>query len=463
MITNTDGLRPLLPLLLGLAAPVFAEQALHLLVGLVDTWLTGNLIEGNDAMAAIGLVAYLVWMLSSLCSAVSIGATAMIARYVGAGDIGAASRATQQALLLGLAVSLLVTGLVAIGITPFVSWMRLQPMAAKLTVDYLTILVPVIPALMVQQVGIASLRGAGDTVSGLLAMIVVNGVNAGLSTALAIGIPPFPKLGWRGLAIGTAAGYLVGGLLIATILYRGRKGLRIAGLGWNLDCSMMLRLLRVGVPGGVDRVAIVSCHLWYVSIITALGTFATAAHSLAIRIESLAYVPGTAFEVAAATLAGQSLGAGHRRRAVDSVLLCSLVCLLFMVTMGLIFFIGADPLTQFFAGQRADGAAAEAAQLLRLVAPALVPFSLMVVLTGALRGSGDTRWPLVISLIGFFCVRIPFAHWLAWSTIDVGGQSISGWSLGVRGAWMAMVADLLVRATLLGIRFLQGGWKDARV
>ena len=117
-----------------------------------------------------------------------------------------------------------------------------------------------------------------------------------------------------------ATGYAVAGALILTMLVHGRAGLRLRWRRLKPDPKMIRRILRIGVPGGVDMTAIVLCHLWFLSIVNSLGVLAAAAHGLAIRIESLGYLPGTAFQVAAATLAGQYLGAGDYRRASRSVL-----------------------------------------------------------------------------------------------------------------------------------------------
>ena len=139
---------------------------------------------------------------------------------------------------------------------------------------------------MVEVVGIACLRGAGDTVSGLIVMAVVNIINACVSFALAVGLGPLPAMGWEGLLIGTATGHICGATAVATLLVRGRAGfhLRIGPL--RPDWQMIRRILRVGIPGGVDTVGMILCHLFFVRVINQLGQLATAAHGVAIQIEA---------------------------------------------------------------------------------------------------------------------------------------------------------------------------------
>src|SRR5262249_8307814 len=155
----------------------------------------------------------------------SLGTLAVVARLVGAGERQQAAHVARQALLLGCVVAAIGVTLAAIYGGAFVVAMQLRGGAAELATQYIRILSPAIPFVMIEQVGTACLRGSGDTVSGLMARVVVNIVNALLSTTLILGLGPLPQLGWNGLAIGAAAGHCVGGLVILYCLVRGRGGL----------------------------------------------------------------------------------------------------------------------------------------------------------------------------------------------------------------------------------------------
>jgi putative MATE family efflux protein len=450
--------------MLRLAWPVLVEQILIMLVGLADLWLTGNFLQQKH-LAAIGLMSYVLWMIPCTFGAVAVGATAMTSRFVGAGQTQMAARVTNQAMILGSVFAVVVTAAVGLGGGAFCRLMQLPPEAAPLAARYLWLLTPVIPAMMVEQVGIACLRGAGDTVSGFVAMSLVNLVNIGVGACLVIGIGPFPRLGWEGLPIGTACGYLVGAVTVLGLLLLGRAGMRLRCQWLVPDRELITRLLRIGLPGGFDMVLVVSCHLWYLSIINSLGTLPAAAHGLGVRIESLAYLPGTAFSVAAATLSGQFLGAGDRRRASQSVLMACLVGGGLMVAAGVMFFFQGELLTSFFLGQATRETANLTVPLLKVVAVSMPSLALTLILTGALRGAGDTRWPLVFTMIGFLGVRIPGSYLLAWNEIPLPwlGITLIGWNLGVMGAWYAMVTDVMVRSILVAWRFWHGGWTRIQV
>lgn len=446
--------------MLRLAMPVLLEQILASLVMISDRVLTGHFFETPE-MAAITLTAYLLWLLHGIFYVLSTGATAMVARFVGARDRRAARQAANQALLMGavLALGVFVSG--SVFCEKLVMVLQLQGTAASAAVVYLRYVLYGVPFIMIEVVGIACLRGAGDMVPGLLVMAVVNVVNVGMSWALVLGLGPLPEMGWDGIALGTLCGYLVGGTLVLGMLLSGRSGLRIQRRRLKPDWNMCRRLLRIGIPGGVDALTIIACQLWFLSVINELGDLPAAAHGTAITIEALAFLPGVAFQAAAATMAGQYLGARQYGKAGRSVLMACLVGGGIMVALGVVFFTQADQLASNLVKADSAQVARQAAPLLRIVALGMPALALTMILTGALRGAGDTRWPLAFSLVGFLGVRIPGAYWLAFETVQVPltGWMVAGWGLGVVGAWYAMVADLVVRAALVSSRFGHGGWK----
>ncbi len=450
--------------MLRLASPVLVEQLLVMMVGLVDLWLTGNYLQ-RQHLAAIGLMSYVLWLIPSIFGIVAIGATALTARFVGARDEDAANRVTNQAFVAGTVLAIIVTAAVVCFKTQFVAMTQLSSDAAPLAVEYMAIISIIIPAIMIEVVGIACLRGAGDTFSGFLAMTAVNVVNIVVGASLVIGLGPFPRMGWPGLAIGTACGYVTGATIVLAMLIWGRSGLRLRWSLLRVDMDWIRRLLRVGLPAGIDQTAIVFCHLWFLSIINSLGTLSAAAHGLGVRIESLAYLPGIAFQVAAATMAGQFLGAGDRRRASRSVMMAVVVGGGMMSAAGVLFFFGGQWLTGLFLGQQAEEVADVTVRLLKIVAIAMPPFAFGTILTGGLRGAGDTRWPLLFTFVGFLLVRIPIAYYLAWDqfTVPIVGWKVAGMGLGVVGAWYAMLIDCFLRSIMVGWRFAHGGWQRVRI
>lgn len=445
-----------------LAGPVLVEQMLVMLVAFVDQWLAGRFLEAPH-LAAISLVWYVMWVVPTMFGMIAVGASALVARLTGANQMDDANRIVDQAFAAGgvlCVIAMLVSWWLA---EPFVAAMQLEPEAARLALRYFWFLIPFYPAVMIQQVGVASLRGAGDTLSGFIAMSIVNAINTIVGVALVTGAGPFPQLGWDGLAIGTTTGYLVGAIIVMSYLLRGRAGLKISRRCFRPEAEPIRRILRIGVPGGADLLSMTLCHLWFLAIINSLGTLEAAAHGLSVRIESIAYLPGIAFQVAAATMAGQFVGAGDPRRARQSVLQACLVGGAFMSTAGIVMFAFARPMTLFFLGQQTQDVAVVAAPLLRIVAYSMPFLAVLMIGASALRGVGDTRCMFAITLFGLLVIRIPFAYWFAMNEVQLfGGVEFAGLGFGVQGAWWAMVGDVVIRSLLVAARFLHGGWLKAR-
>jgi len=455
-------IRPVVRLVL----PVLAEQVLALSVGFTDKWLAGNLLEGPAYLAAVGLVAYALGFLPGLFALPSVAATALVARCVGAGDRAGARRAAAQAFLVGGALAAVV-GVAASLVGPaLVRGLGLPAESSALALEYLAIVLPALPAMMIIAVGVAVLRGAGDMVAGLVSMTVVNLGNAGASFALAAGLFGLPALGWKGLAWGTLVGYTLGAACTLLFLVRRDGFLRPSVADLRPDPRWLRRIAAVGLPAAADVLGNAFCHMWFLSIVNRLGDVDAAAHSLAITIESLAFLPGSAFGLAAATLSGQFLGAGEERRARRSVFLAAAGCVGLMSAMGCLFLAAAGPLAEWFvggAGRQAD-VAALTARLVRIVAFAQPPLAMLMVFSGGLRGAGITRPPLVVNFLGLILVRLPAAMLLAWPEVPLpGGGRLPGLGLGAVGAWYAMAADLACRGLAMAAIFTGARWTSARV
>jgi Na+-driven multidrug efflux pump len=296
-------------------------------------------------------------------------------------------------------------------------------------------------------------------------MAIVNAINMGASYSLAAGVGPLPELGWLGIALGTAIGHCCGGAMVLGLLIGGRFGFRLRPRELQPDPPLMRRILRIGVPGGIDATSVNICNLAFLRVILQLGDVAAAAHGVAIQIEAMGFMPGGAFQIAASTMTGQYLGAGDLHRARRGVLVAVAACAVVMVSAGLVFYMAAAPLSAFFLGGYDSDVVPVCVEILHVIAFAMLPLAVTIVLVGALRGAGDTRWPLVISLLGFMAVRIPLAVYFVDETFTLPfvATPIAGLGLGVIGAWYAMTIDIIVRALLLAWRFFHGGWQHLEV
>jgi len=433
---------------LKLALPATAELLLNMVVDMVNTYLVGHL--GAASLAGVGLASQWVMTAMVLFSAVGTGATALIARQVGARDWATANRVLGQAVALSFAIGLGAAGVLWLGAEPALRLMGAEEEALAQGVPYLRLVSSVFMFSALMFIGNACLRGAGDTRTPLLVMAVVNLINLALSWPLVRGLWGLPALGVEGAAIGATCGRLAGGLLVVALLLWGRTGLVLRLRGWRLDLGLSWRALRIGLPAALEQFIFRMGMLAYVRTVAALGTAAYAAHQVALSAESISFMPGFGFAVAATTLVGQGLGARDPRRAEEDGFAAFYLSAALMSVMGLGFILFAPQLMGVFTeDQQIIELGAMPLRLIGLVQPFLAA---MMVFGGGLRGAGETTAPLLINGLGVWVVRVPaallFTRVLPW---------------GLTGAWIAMALDLTSRGLLLFWRFRSGKWKSVQV
>ncbi len=439
----------------GLVWPVLLQQWLVLCVPLFDAYLAGtsDKLAGKDQIAsqdAQTTANYLMWFISCYAVFVTVGSTALVARFVGAGDRPLAQRAANQSILLAILVGLLGTGLGFLGMRPLLETLGLQGEALELGLAYLRPLILLLVCQMVELAGIACLVGAGDTRTGSW---VLGGV-AVLNVPLAWWFNQ--RLGFTGIAWGTAVSQTLGALAVVAVLVRGRAGLRLRlPLLWP-DAGLLVRILRVSVPAGADSMSVGVAQLWFLSIVNGLNDdYASAAHGIALRWEGLAYQSGAAFGTVAMALVGLYLGAGRPDRAARAAWTAFGLGGGLMSLMGLVFFLLAPAMFHLMCPYPSQQPIIDkGVPVLQLVAFAMPALSATTIFTSALRGAGDTRLPVVFTWFGFFVIRIPLAYWLS---------RPEGGNLGLYGVWLAMFADLWVRGAFFLARFVSGRWQRIRV
>jgi putative MATE family efflux protein len=462
--------RPPWRIVVRLAWPVLIQQFLIQSVSLYDQFLAGNNIPIDSSkheayQAAQTTANYIAWFLSSCTSLVAVGATALVARFVGAGKREAAVQATNQSILLAVLFGLIATPFVLAVVPGGIGLLGLTGDAAEAATHFLRPILTLLTCQLITQAGIACLVGAGDTRTGPVILSGVAILNIPLAWACYHGLGPIPAMEFFGIGVGTAASHTIGCLAMLAVLARGRYGLRLRPGLLMPDPGLIYRLLRVSVPASIDSLSLGLCQLWFLSLVNALGEVAAAAHGMAIRCEGLGYMSGWAFAVAASALVGQNLGARRPRDAAHAAWVALGIGCLVMSCMGVLFFTFAPDMLHFLSPNKHQQPIVDAGvPVLRLVAFAMPPLSAIIVLTGVLRGAGDTRYPILLTWIGFLAIRIPLAYLLTRSVVDLGPVgTVPGWDLGLIGAWIAMFADLLIRGVLFFARFLGGRWKSVRV
>lgn len=435
-----------------LALPMLGEQFFNSLVGLVDTLLAGQI--SKEAVAAVGTAAYMSWFVTLGFTLVGVGAAAVVSRSIGAGDRATAATALNQSLVLAAVLGVLMSGLAYASAAPVAAALTQTGEAQALCTRYLQIDALGYSLSAVTAVGAAVLRASGDARTPMWIMIAVNVINAALSAALVFGWIGV-RLGVTGIVLGTVIARLTGGVITLIVLWRGVGGLRVRRVALRPEPAAIWRMLRIGLPAAAESAIMAVAQLCFIAIIahSGVGEAATvnyAAHMIAMRVESLSYLPAFAWGTAAATVVGQYLGARRPADATRAGHVAVLQGIAITSVAGALFFTLAGPIFAIMstdADVRSVGV--PAFQIMAFAQPFI---AMSIIYMSCLRGAGDTRWPLVFSLISGIGLRVSLAYLGA---IVLGG--------GLIGAWCGMWADNIGRALLGLARFSHGGWRTTRV
>ncbi|MEW6523489.1 MAG: MATE family efflux transporter [Bacillota bacterium] len=441
--------RPIRLAVLALAWPVMTEMALQTLTQMVDMAMVGRL--GATSIAAVGISFRPLFIGHAIFLGLGTAATAMVARFIGAGEKSQANHAAEQALLSSLALALAFGAALWLWSDQIIIAMGGTGMLVALGGAYIRGLAPGMVCMLMSIILTSSLRGAGDSRTPMQVNLVANVINVFGNYVLIFGHFGFPRWEVYGAAVATSFARAVALAALLVIAVRGKKAVsispgRLARPDWNL----IRRMFRIGMPAALERVVLSVGLAVHLRLVTGLGTVAIAAATLAGNVEQLSFMPALGFSVASSALVGQSLGARDPARARAAAWESTRLCAVFMGAMGLAFFLFPTGFLRLFTDDPL--VLAPGATLLRIVALAQLPTALAQVLAGGLRGAGDTSSVLYITLVSTGLCRIGLTFLLV---IMLG--------YGLSAAWLAVVVDWGLRAFLAWRRFEAGNWQHTRV
>jgi len=430
-----------------LAAPVMVANLLQTLAVTVDLAMVGSLPGvAAEAVAAVGLGSQFIFLFFVMMIGVSSGTIALVARATGAGDRPHADAVLKQSLALGAVLSIPLT-LAGIGLArPFLVAFGAEPGVVELGTPYIQIVSLSTGFLFLSFLGSAALRGAGDTITPLWIGGLVNLVNFVANVNLIYGNAFVRPLGVAGAAIGTSLAYGVGCATYLVLFLRRRGRLRLHRAGSWFDVALVRRILRIGWPAALEQVLFQSALFVWIAMVVVFGTEILAAHQIGLRVQMFAFMPGFGFAIAATALVGQNLGAKRPERAEASGWEAARWSVGIMGTTALGIFLAAPWLARVFI---ADPEVIDwTVTFIRIHATSIPAVGLFFAIDGALRGAGDTRFPLLASMTGTWGVRVPLSFVLGFLL-----------PFGIVGVWVALVVEYWVRATIITTYYRRGRWK----
>lgn len=438
------------------------EQVMNFLVGLVDMAIAGRLPGENaslDAVGAIGVASYFVWLMTILQAAVGVGAAAIVSRAIGASHRRLANAGTGQAIVLGIGSAVFAAGSIFAAAPWLASSFGLEGIAQQMATDYIRITALGIPMCGALFTGSAVLRAAGDTRSPFLAMVAVNVVNVIVSLGLGglrvgedqvIGL----GLGVNGIAWGTALAWTVGGLVVLVILLSGKSEIRLRPHRLRPHWHTMRRIIKVALPNLYFQLAFFGINLGLLVYIVFLDTdieAAVGAHTIAMRIKSISFLPGFAISIAASTLTGQYLGLGDPDRARRATYIAMSGAMAVMTICSFFFFFMPEMLVSLISPDEPQHVLL-AAPLLRLAALDAPFLAIHLILYGAMQGAGDTRNTAILNMVFLVALRLVGAYLFAFSL-----------GMGLWGIWLAIITDIIARAVVFFIYYQTNRWAKTTV
>lgn len=441
-------------LVLSLSMPAILAQLTTTIMQYIDASMVGSM--GAEASASIGLIETTTWLMGSICSATATGFYVQVSHQLGANDSTNARNILRQGISSVLIVSVIV-GIIALSISPFLpAWLGGNKDINGSASIYLAIIAMALPAFQFSMFGYGMLRSSGNMVVPSVMSMVMMGLNVIFNVFLIFptrhfdfyGIDlliPGANLSVTGAALGTVLSELITATITMYILCFRTKELNLKQDSGRFMPTRKVtrRALHIALPMGLQQVATTSAYIVTTMIIAPLGTFAIAANSFGIIIESLCYMPGYGISDAATTLAGQSLGAGRQDLTKRFAWLSVALGMGVMTLMGVVMYVGAPfALAMMTPVEEVRRLGVE---VLRIEAFAEPMFAAAIVCHGVFVGIAKTLTPCIINLVSMWGVRITLAMALAPE-------------FGLRGVWLAMCIELCFRGSVFLLKMLTNKW-----
>ena len=428
--------------ILALALPIAISNLLERAVNIIDIFLVGGL--GAPSIAAVGLAQLMVFFVMSLIQGVTLGTLVVVAQLWGAKKREEAAQTAYQSVILGLTLAA-VFSLMGIALGRQGSLLLgAEGEVVSIADGYLLLIFSFFVFAVLVSILSAILQGTGDTRTPMLAILMINVLHVVIAYPLIYGRLGFPQIGVKGAALAIGLSELAGAifLLVKAI----QKGLIAPSFKPELTRSV----LWVGFPISLDRILQNMGQILYAKAVLLYGTITYAAHQVGLAIEALSFMPGAGFAIAAATAVGQSLGAKNLARAKIENYEANRLAVIVMTGMGLIFFFFPYLLLRAFTS---DPEVIRLGSLfLKIVAVMQIPLAITMVLSGSLKGAGDTRYLVLVTLAGMWVVRLPIAFILAMVL-----------HMGIAFIWGVMVVDWVVRMAVVLARYRSERWQEIRI
>jgi len=380
-----------------------------------------------------------------------------IAQYIGAGAMRRVGAALWQGIYFSLGAAVLLALLYFLA-EPMFAYSGHPPAVRVQEVIYFQIVTLGSGLVVISTALSCFFSGRGLTRPVMVINLISAGVNIPLDYLLINGVGPFPEMGIAGAAVATVASQLVMTLLFAWLVFAPKSHREFGVLSdHRLDRELFRRLMRFGLPGGLQFFVDIFGFTFFIFMVGRLGSVELAATNIVFAINALAFMPMVGLSVAVSTLVGQALGAERPALAVFATGNTLRLTLIYMGLMVLLFIFAPEPLLRIFSDPSAQPVNHQAIMetgviLLRFVAVYTMFDSLGIILGGALRGAGDIRFVTgAMAVVSFFFMLLP-----VYVLVELAHA-------GLYAVWYCAACYILVLALVFWLRYRNGKWQKMRV
>ena len=421
------------------AAPMLLGTVFQQLFSVVDSIVVGKFI-GTEALAAVGASFPVIFIMISLIIGLVMGTTVVISQYFGARDFVKVRRAIDTMYIYSAIIGT-VASVTGIFISePLLRLIDLPEEILPQAVVYLKIYLGGILIFFGFNGTSAVLRGLGDSKTPLYFLIIASIANI-ILVILFVGIF---RWGVAGAAYATLLANAIAFALAIWWLNKTHKLIRIAIKGLHFDRETFQQSLRIGLPTGIQQMFVALGGIALLDIVNKFGTPVIAGYSVASRLDAMALIPAMSFSQALSTFVGQNIGANKPERIRTGLIATIKMSGIVTIVTTLIIVLGGHIIMSMFTNDSEVIRIGD--QYLTIVSIFYITFTLMFIYSGITRGAGDTLWPMIITVISLWLIRIPFAWYF------------SG-KFGSQGIWWSIPAGWTFGMIMSYLYYKTGRWK----
>lgn len=433
--------------LLNFSLPLFLGNLLQTLYNTVDTIWVGKFL-GRNALAAVSVSFPIIFILVSLATGITMATTVLIGQYKGANDAKMIKKTVDNSLLLLTIASVVITLVGIFFHKSILGLMNTPSELMELASGYLNIiLLGLFFSFGYNSLG-AVMRGLGDSRTPLKFLFYTTVINIILDPIFIFGLGPIPKMGINGAALATIISQAISFFLEVRHINRTSQLLNISLKDLKMDLNLTKKIVQIGLPAGLQQTVVALGATVVMSLVNSFGSSTVAAYGAANKIDSFSFMPSMSVGLATSALAAQNIGAGKYDRVRETFKWASFMSIGISIFMMFLVFVFPRQLLMLFTND--DLILDKGVKILKILGISYIPFGLMWVSNGVIRGAGDTLVTMFFSIFTLWCIRLPLAYFLSKYT-----------ALKSDGIWTAMTISSSLSGITSMVYYKSGRWRKS--